>query len=86
MHIGEQWSQKEAGQEIWVVDGATHKVLGRHPTPGKVTNIQVSQEAKPVVYVSGGEGKIWMLDGETMESKTDLDRVGGGTLYVVEPS
>jgi methylamine dehydrogenase heavy chain len=86
MHVGEQWSQKEAGQEIWVVDGASHKVLSRHATPGKVTSIQVSQEAKPMVYVGGGEGKVWMLDGETMESKSDIERVGGGSMYVVEPS
>ena len=87
MHVGELWSQKAAGEEIWTVDLATHKVLARHATPGKVGNIQVSQEATPLVFVSGGpEGKVWILDGETMEEKHNLEHTGGGSLYVVEPS
>jgi methylamine dehydrogenase heavy chain len=87
MHVGEQWSHKEPGEEIWVVDIATRKVISRHPTPGKVGNIQVSQEATPQVYVSGGQdGRVWILDGTTLETKYNLERAGGGALFVVEPS
>ena len=87
MHVGELWSQKEAGEEIWTVDLATHKLIGRHATPGKVGSIQVSQEAAPMVFVSGGpEGKVFMLDAETMEVKHTVERAGGGSMYVVEPS
>lgn len=86
MHVGEQWSHKEPGEEIWVVDIATRKVIARHPTPGKVGNIQVSQEANPQVYVAGQEGRVWILDGATLETKYNLERAGGGALFVVEPS
>jgi len=86
MHVGEQWSHKEAGQEIWIVDLAKHKVVLRHPTPGKVSNIQVSQEGKPLVYVNGGDGKAWVLEGDTLETKYTLDHAGGGALFLGAPS
>lgn len=85
MHVGEQWSQKEAGEEIWVADMVTHKVVLRHAVPGKVSNIQVSQDPKPLVYVNGQDGKVWILDGDTLETKHDLERAGGGALFVAEP-
>ena len=67
---------------IWVVDLATHKVVLRHPVPGKVSNIQVSQDPKPLVYVNGDEGAMWVLEGDTLETKHDVKRAGGGALFV----
>ena len=85
MHVGEQWSHKEPGAEVWVVDLATHKVVQRHSTPGKAMNIQVSQEASPLVYLSG-DMKVWVLDGATLESKKTIEHTGGGTLFVWDRS
>jgi methylamine dehydrogenase heavy chain len=86
MHVGEFWSSKEAGEEIWVLDGATHKLIGRHKTPGKVTNIEVSQDANPLVFLSGREGKTWVLEGDTFKEKHSIERSGGGNLYVIGPN
>lgn len=86
MHVGEQYTHKEAGEEIWVVDMASHKVVARHATPGKVTSIQVSQEATPLVYVSGDSARTWILDGATLEPKYTLEHTGGGNLFVPEPA
>jgi len=86
MHVGEQWSHKADGEEVWVVDLAKHKVVLRHPTPGKVSNIQVSQEGKPLVYVDGGEGKVWVLEGDTLETKYTLDHGGSGALFFSDAS
>jgi methylamine dehydrogenase heavy chain len=85
MHMGEQWSHKEPGEEIWVVDTATHKVVSRNPTPSKIGAIQVSQEAKPLIYLTSTEGKVLIVDAETMETKHTLEHVAGG-LIVNEPS
>lgn len=86
MHIGEFWSSKQAAQEVWVLDGATHKLIGRYEAPAKVVNLEVSQDANPLVFVSGGEGKTWILAGDTFKEKYALERSGGGNLYVVEPA
>jgi methylamine dehydrogenase heavy chain len=86
MHIGEQFSHDEAGDEIWVLDGENHKLIGRHSVPGKFNNIQVSQEANPLVYVTGRDNKIFILDGETFETKHSLDRGGSGTIFVPDQS
>jgi len=86
MHIGEQFSHDEGGDEIWVLDGENHKLIGRHRAPGKFNNIQVSQEANPLVYVNGSDNKVFILDGETFETKHSLDRGGSGTIFVPDQS
>ena len=86
MHMGEQFSHDEAGDEIWVLDGDNHKLIGRHKAPGKFNNIQVSQEEKPLVYLTGADNKVFILDGETFETKHSLDRGGTGNIFVPDQS
>ena len=86
MHTGEQFSHDEAGDEIWVLDGDNHKLVGRHRAPGKFNNIQVSQEASPLVYLTGSDNKVFILDGETFETKHSLERGGSGTIFVPDQS
>ena len=69
-----------------MLDGDNHKLIGRHRAPGKFNNIQVSQEANPLVYVTGSVNKIFILDGETFETKHSLDRGGNGTIFVPDQS
>ena len=58
MHMGEYWSEYEPAEEIWVLDGNTHKLIGRHALSGelngKLVNIAVSQDNDPQVYASDG--------------------------------
>ena len=86
MHIGEQFSHDQAGDEIWVLDVENQKLIGRHRAPGKFTHIGVSQEANPLVYVTGSDNKIFILDGETFETKHSLDRGGSGNIFVPDQS
>jgi len=86
MHTGEQFSHDEAGDQIWVLDGDNHKLVGRHRAPGKFNNIQVSQEANPLVYLTGSDNKVFILDGETFETKHSLERGGSGTIFVPDQS
>jgi methylamine dehydrogenase heavy chain len=89
MHKGEYWSEYEPAEEIWVLDGNSHKLIGRHALPddvaGKAVNIAVSQDANPLVFVSDGSGHTWVLDRETFEKKRMMDNSGGGILYVMQP-
>ena len=76
-------------QEIWVLDGNTHKLIGRHPLSGelkeKLVNIAVSQDNDPQVYASDGSGNTFVLDAQTLEKKHSWDNSGGGILYTVRP-
>jgi methylamine dehydrogenase heavy chain len=89
MHMGEYWSEYEPAQEIWVLDGASHKLIGRHALTGdlkdKLINIAVSQDQNPQLYGSDGNGNTFVLDGQTLEKKRSIDNSGGGILYTVQP-
>jgi methylamine dehydrogenase heavy chain len=89
MHMGEYWSEYEPAQEIWVLDGNTHKLIGRHALSdelkGRPVNIAVSQDGDPQVYVSDGSGNTFVLDRESFEKKQKMENSGGGILYAVQP-
>jgi methylamine dehydrogenase heavy chain len=89
MHMGEYWSEYEPAQEIWVLDGNSHKLIGRHALSGelkdKLANIAVSQDGEPQVYVSDGNGNTFVLDSQTLEKKQKMENSGGGILYTVQP-
>src|SRR5580692_3961654 len=89
MHMGEYWSEYEPAQEIWVLDAASHRLIGRHALPDglkdKLLNIAVSQDANPQLYASDGAGNTYVLDGQTLEKKRSMDNSGGGILYTVQP-
>ena len=89
MHMGEYWSEYESAEEIWVLDGNTHKLIGRHALPddlkGKLVNIAVSQDADPLVFASDGNGNTFVLDAQTLEKKRMIENSGGGILYTVQP-
>jgi methylamine dehydrogenase heavy chain len=89
MHMGEYWSEYEPAEEIWVLDGNTHRLIARHALPeglkGKLLNIAVSQDANPQVYASDGAGNTYVLNADTLEKERSMDNSGGGILYTVEP-
>jgi len=89
MHKGEYWSMYESAEEIWVLDGNTHKLIGRHglsdEMKGKLANIAVSQDNSPLVYASDGGGNTYVLDSQTLEKKQKIENSGGGILYPVYP-
>jgi methylamine dehydrogenase heavy chain len=89
MHMGEYWSEYEPAEEIWVLDGNSHKLIRRHALSGeikdKLVNIAVSQDSNPQLYASDGSGNTFVLDPQTMEKKRSWDNSGGGILYTVQP-
>jgi len=80
MHMGEYWSQKEGGEEVWVLDGASKKLLARRKLPDHAGLIEVTQDAKPLVYVNNEACKLWVFDAETFALKYELSDVGSGIL------
>ncbi len=86
MHIGEFWSQKQAGTEVWEIDVAAKKVLGRHPLEKPAVNIEVTQSAEPLLFLSEDEGgNARVIDAKTWESKHEIKRAGGGIINTFFP-
>lgn len=82
MHKGEFWTQKEGGEEIWDLDLAARKVVKRRPIKEVVNNIEVTQDAEPLLFVNDKEGTTYVLDAKTMEEKRKIEKTGGG-LFIV---
>ncbi len=80
MHRGEYWTQKAPGEELWVVDMATRKVVKRVPLKKEAGNIEVTQDAKPLIFLSGDEGLLQVMDAATYEIKHTIERGGGGVI------
>ncbi|HEY0267507.1 MAG TPA: amine dehydrogenase large subunit [Rhizomicrobium sp.] len=89
MHMGEYWSHVEPGTEVWMLDGATHKLIRRIALPDemKSASIAVSQGDNPKLFAvvggrDGASAKILVLDGVTLQKDRIIEHVGGGNLYV----
>lgn len=88
MHPGTHWTHKEGGSEVWVFDIAAHKRVARFAFGGRASSIAVSQDDKPLLFVSaGGEGpgaggRIVILDAVTGEELHSARGITGNTLQV----
>lgn len=85
MHMGEYWSHKAPGTEIWDLDLAAKKVIKRFTLDEPASTIEVTQEASPKVIVSGESGTVHILDTTTWAEKFKLEKAGGGVIATADP-
>jgi len=86
MHMGEYWSHKAPGTEIWELDVAAKKVVKRVSLEEPASTIEVTQEAEPKVIVSGEAGTVHILDAKTWAEKFKLEKAGSGLIAAADPS
>ena len=86
MHMGEYWSHKASGTEVWEVDLATQKVVKRRPLEEPMNNIEVTQSDKPLLIMDGEKGTALVIDLATWEEKHKIEKAGGSTITVADPS
>ena len=69
MHKGGEGSHKEGGSEIWVFDGAQHRLLARWPVAplglSKVLAVQVSQDPAPILFAATDDASVAVMDALT---------------------
>ncbi len=94
MHPGNYWTHKHGGTEVWVLDTKTHALVSRFPlraVPSSglgddavpfYSNIGVSQDAKPLLYLLNEEGNDVVLDATTGEQLRKIEFAGGNTVSV----
>jgi len=56
MHMGNYWTQKKGGPEVWILDATTKRLVRRVPLAAPVKSIAVTQDDKPILFAFGGEG------------------------------
>jgi methylamine dehydrogenase heavy chain len=85
MHMGEYWTHKEGGKEIWALDLATRKVTKRIPLKEPVNNIEITQDDAAMIIVTDRKNNAAVIDAKTGENKHTIENAGGGHITVVEP-
>lgn len=85
MHMGEYWSHKASGTEIWEVDVATQKVVKRFPLEHPMNNLEVTQTDKPMIVANDEEKTAFIIDVATGELKHQIKNAGAGSITVVNP-
>lgn len=80
MHLGEFWSQKALGTEIWILDGTSRKLIARKKLDAPANMINVSQDAEPLIFLGTEAGALRVLDSATFEIKHEITSAGGGVI------
>lgn len=84
MHMGEFWSQKVSGTELWEVDIAHRQVLRRKPLSTPVASVSITQDAKPLLFLLDGDDKLKVMDVETLEVRHEITNAGNGVISTAD--
>jgi methylamine dehydrogenase heavy chain len=94
MHPGNYWTHKHGGTEVWVLDTRTHALVSRFPlraVPSSglgdepvpyYSDMGVSQDAKPLLYLLNDDGNDVVLDATSGEQLRKIEFAGGNSVSV----
>lgn len=82
MHMGEYWSQKASGTELWEIDVARRKILRRKRLPKPIAAVAVTQDANPMLMLADEEDRLLVLDGATFQQRHEVANAGNGIIHV----
>jgi methylamine dehydrogenase heavy chain len=85
MHIGEGWSQKREAGEVWIFNATTHALVKRVSLKDAAANVSVSQDATPVMFLTGRGPTLAVIEPETGNVLRTIDKVGGGATMTGSP-
>jgi methylamine dehydrogenase heavy chain len=82
MHAGEHWTQKKNGEELWVVDTASHKVLRRLQLKTPARGVAVSQDDHALVFLVDEKNALSVRDAQSLEEVRSVEDAGPGVPVV----
>jgi len=86
VHQGGPETHKDAGNQIWVYDVATHHRLQSITTRNKVGSIQVSQDAAPLLFACSMESsRLDVYDAASGRYLRSVDAIGQTPTLLVTP-
>jgi methylamine dehydrogenase heavy chain len=89
MHKGKVDSHDQPGNEVWVFDTRLHRRVARLALPFKGSNVLVSQEPSPRVYLCDTDHKLHIYDGRKLKLQRSIDDSGlsdGALLQALDPN
>lgn len=89
VHRGGDGTHKVVGDEVWVVDTATHRRVGRWPVDvkkhGGIQAIQVSQDDRPLLFLATETSDLLVMDGMTGRPLHAEPKLGQSSWYLLNP-
>jgi len=85
MHVGEGWSHKQEAAEVWVLNASSHTLIRRIVLKEPAVNVAVSQEANPVLLLTGHGPRLTVLDPDAGTVIRTMDAVNGGPIMTAAP-
>jgi methylamine dehydrogenase heavy chain len=89
MHKGGEGTHKIGGSQIWVFDANHHRRIARWPIDvakyGTAVAVQVSQDDKPLLFVSTDNSTLLILDGKTGRLLHAEAKMGQTPWYLINP-
>lgn len=80
MHMGEFWSHKQAGSELWEIDLAARRVLRRRRLDDPAAAVAVSQDAGALLFLVDENDRLHVIDATSFEEKRSLANVGNDNI------
>jgi methylamine dehydrogenase heavy chain len=85
MHVGEGWTHKHEGAEVWVLNAATHALIRRIVLKEAATNVAVSQDPNPLLLLTGRGPVLTVLDPDSGTVIRTVAGVNGGPVMTAMP-
>jgi methylamine dehydrogenase heavy chain len=85
MHVGEGWTHKQEGAEVWVLNAATHALIRRIGLKDAAVNVAVSQDSSPLLLLTGRGPRLTVLDPDSGTVIRTVDAVNGGPVMTAAP-
>jgi methylamine dehydrogenase heavy chain len=89
MHRGGEGSHKAGGKEIWVFDLKSHQRTARWQLDtkdsGDVVAVQVSQDAKPLLFAATEKAHLLIFDAQTGKLQHDEKQLGQTPQLLLNP-
>jgi methylamine dehydrogenase heavy chain len=80
MHIGEGWTHKQEGSELWVLNAGTHTLIRRIGLKESAANIAVTQDPNPLLLMTSRGPRLTVLDPDSGTVIRTVDAVNGGAI------
>jgi methylamine dehydrogenase heavy chain len=86
MHRGGQWSQKDSGTEVWVIDTRTHRVVARDRLVRPADAIAVTLDERPLLFtIKDGTLEVYRIGGDALTPLREVTRVGTEASFLSVP-
>jgi methylamine dehydrogenase heavy chain len=85
MHVGEGWTHKQEGAEVWVLNAATHELVRRIGLKEPAVNVAVSQDSNPLLLLTGRGPRLTVVDPDSGTVIRSMDAVNGGPIMTAGP-